>query len=152
MIGIVCSLGFLFNSSSLVEQVKKNNPFVSYDHAANVACAAKVAGDEHGVDAKEILSLMMIESSYYPGTFNRGSYDYGIGQVNIHNVNAFDLDPLRLMFDLRYSVGHTARIYKWFRKRYNRRNAVSRYNCGTRAGCVEWTSVRKYYKKFLKYM
>ena len=60
--------------------------------------------------------------------------DYGIAQVNNYSINKLNLDRIRLLYDLEYSIDIGARILSWFYKTYSDSEPTdwwSRYNCGT---------------------
>lgn len=102
---------------------------------------------EYKIPANVLQAIAFVESSYILNAINSGSNDFGIMQINEFNIRAYSFNKQRLLTDVRYSVEAGAIVFKWFYSRYPLDQAIKRYNCGTRKGCVNYKSVKKYLDK-----
>lgn len=142
----------LVSGSATLEQVRRNNPYLSPVYSQKVADIIDKYAEEYSIPSNIIAAIFMVESGYRLDAVNRESSDYGIGQVNEFNIRAYKLDKMRLLTDLDYSVKWGVHVFSWFYKRYPLDSAIMRYNCGTRPSCIKLRSVRSYLIKVKQYM
>lgn len=141
----------LSKSDSLVDQILLNSSGIEEIEARLIADAIVKVSGKYRVPGNVISSIAFVESSYKLDAVNKASNDYGIMQVNDWNVKALKLDKARLLTDLEYSLDAGVQILAWFVKRYPLREAIMRYNCGTKPSCVQSPSVKKYLSKVVRY-
>jgi soluble lytic murein transglycosylase-like protein len=147
----------LFNIAYLqarttLEQIKINKPFISAQYAFELAKSINKAADKYKVPANVLTAIAMLESSYVLNAVNISSNDYGLFQINMFNIKAYEFNIPLLLTDLDYSVDSGAIVFQWFYKRYKLDDAIKRYNCGTRNSCVDWEVAKKYLRLVSKYM
>jgi len=127
-------------------QIASNKPNIGLTGLEIAKTAIKVSR-EFSIPVNIILAISYIESSYRLNAVNKNSNDFGIMQVNAYHVRVSKLDKQKLLTDLEYSFYHGVRVFSWFYHRYPLDEAIMRYNCGTRKGCIELTSVKRYLLK-----
>ena len=138
----------LFNV--ILVQVMLLRPDFSYDQSHEMAKSISSACIKHKITRCRVFTgILSVESGLRINAVNKRSKDYGIGQVNEWHIKRSKLDKQRLLTDLEYSVNQAAKIYVWFEKTYPIKEAIGRYNCGTRKTCVNWKSVLQYTNKVL---
>lgn len=139
-------------AGSIRSKIIQNNPKIVRSYASSLAASIAINCKNFNVNAKVMQAILMLESGYKLGSYNRYSKDYGVGQISLYNIHAYNIDVMRLMFDLNYSVYWSVKVFSWFYHRYPLNEAIKRYNCGTRKSCVNWKSVRRYLRLVYKYM
>jgi soluble lytic murein transglycosylase-like protein len=136
-----------------VEQILKNNPTLDPFYAHELAFTIDKYADKYKFPANVFAGMIMVESSYKLDAVNKKSNDFGLCQVNIWHVKKKGLSIERLLTDVDYSVKQGAIIFSWFYKTYPTvKEAVSRFNCGTRKECIQWKKVIRYWNLVKKYM
>lgn len=148
---------FLFTFSAFgrttLEQVKHNKPSIEHKFAVKISNLFDEMADKYKVPANVIAAIAMVESSYRLNAVNKRSKDFGIMQVNLYNIKAYNFDKQRLLNDVRYSIEAGVIVFQWFYKIYNTaEEAVKRYNAGTAKGATKWKGPINYWKKVQKYM
>ena len=106
------------------------NPKLQDSYAAEVAAQIHAAAKKHDLKVDKLFAIIAQESKFRVGAVNKRSHDYGIGQINIKNIDALKLDRHRLLTDVAYSVNWSAYMLAHF-KRYEKRgdkNWWTRYN------------------------
>ena len=141
----------LDRSDVLLSQILINSASISEQGALDIAVVIERLSGKYEVPGNVIASIAFVESSYKLGAVNKASNDYGIMQVNDWNVKALKLDKARLLSDLEYSLESGVQILAWFVKKYPLREAIMRYNCGTRPSCIRLPSVKRYLNKVVRY-
>ena len=105
-----------------------------------------------GLNENLVLSIIRVESNFKIKAYNPRSADYGLMQVNNWHVKRKALSKQKLLLDASYNMKHGCDILRYFVTRYsNMEEAIKRYNCGTKASCVEWDGPKKYLKKVLTF-
>jgi soluble lytic murein transglycosylase-like protein len=135
----------------ILSQILLNSASISEQKAIDIAVIIERLSSKYGVPGNVIASIAFVESSYKLNAVNKASNDYGIMQVNAWNVRVLKLNKARLLSDLEYSLDSGVQILAWFVKRYPLREAIMRYNCGTRPSCIRLSSVKKYLNKVVRY-
>jgi soluble lytic murein transglycosylase-like protein len=98
-----------------------------------------------------LLAIVKVESDYVVSAYNIASKDYGLMQINQWHVDRSRLDVGKLLTDVEYHLSQGVPILEWFLSKYELEEAVSRYNCGTRVGCIKWRSVVRYRNRVIYY-
>lgn len=101
-----------------------------YDIPADIYTAILMQESSYNIKAKNCVQGFAEDQS----DLIKVCVDFGISQVNIHNIQAYELDYNRLLTDLEYSVEAGAMILSWFAKTYKEKEPESwycRYNTGT---------------------
>lgn len=130
--------------SKILLLILLNKPSLEPFYAARLASTMVKYAREYSVPAEHIAAIAFIESSYRVRAV-RADSDFGLMQINnaVHK-----LDRAKLL-TMDYNIKHGTRIYAWFYRRYGK-DAVARYNCGLRKGCIKWESVLEYVERFNK--
>ena len=129
------------------QQILKNNPKVkNVDRLTHYIHNASIS---HDVPWDIFTAILMRESRYQNGVVN--DFDFGIAQININNVVAYNLSLFRVLYEIPYSIDSGAMILSWFKKTYSHRTPRwwVGYNCGvkppTYKTCVKYyTSVKQW--------
>ena len=103
------------------------------------------------IESNLILAIIMQESTFKVGAYNKRSKDYGLMQINEWHIERSKLDKDRLLSDVTYNIEIGCNIYKWFYKTYPLNESIGRYNAGTCKNCIKYKSVRRYILNVLKY-
>lgn len=96
----------------------------------------KEAAERYNVDPRLFKALLYVESNFNHKAVNAETLDFGIGQINIKTIEAYDIDFHRLRHDREYSIDRAAYILSTF-KRYRKsklpesKRWVCKYNVGT---------------------
>ena len=138
---LICSIGIIMN----------NNPTIEKHGAEKIALYLDKYKKQFKIPARIMLGIWMVESSYKVDAVNHKSKDYGIGQINEKTIKAYKIDKDRLLKDLDYSIYKSVKVFSWFYKRYPAKEAIKRYNVGTRTTAIQREEAKKYYKKVEKY-
>lgn len=108
------------------------------------------ATKKHKVSSRLFTAILRQESAYKSNSIHRACglkpkepvklvkecvwQDFGMSQINYSNVIAYKFDVDKLLFDDEYSINAGAKVLKWFKDRYEKKNPKYwwvRYNCGT---------------------
>lgn len=137
------------NSEHLLNKISLIAPHTSSFTAAKVAQGLQEC---KGLNENLVLAIIRVESNFKIGAVNRHSSDYGLMQVNDWHVRKKSLSTQKLLADASYNMKHGCDILRYFTTRYNNMDeAIKRYNCGTKASCVQWDGPKKYLKKVLTF-
>jgi soluble lytic murein transglycosylase-like protein len=105
---------------------------------------------KYNLERRLLSCLLKIESQYKVGAISPTN-DFGIGQINMHNIERKNLDLKRLVSDLDYSIDqaakHLADVQQLF-KPFEHATWACRYNIGNRpittrglgAACVNYNA------------
>lgn len=115
-----------------------------------MAKAAERSSKRYHVPVNIILAIAAAESSYMLDAVNGDTNDYGIMQVNLTYHKKYDKE--KLLTDIEYSVDAGTEVFYWFYSRYPLDEAIMRYNCGTRPGCIEKKKVKKYLERVKSFL
>lgn len=136
-------------SQVVLNKISLLAPHVSTSVGLKVAEGLKFC---KGLETNLVLSIIRVESNYKVGAVNSKSSDYGLMQVNNWHVKKKGLSKERLLTDVSYNMQEGCKILSYFVGRYNNIDeAIARYNCGTKASCVDWDGPKDYLKKVLTY-
>jgi hypothetical protein len=89
---------------------------------------------KHKVSSKVLTAILMQESRYNLAAINKTTHDFGISQINDHNIRHMKLDKHKLLTSMEYSVEAGARILGTY-VRYQKKEPLTwscRYNTGNR--------------------
>lgn len=148
---ILMCLNLLANDPQF-NQIRKNHPTLEESYAKRVSCYSRYVCSKYNIDCKAFIAIMMAESSYRLDAYNTLSKDYGICQVNKFNIKAYGFSKHRLMTDLKYSIEAGAKVFAWFSSRYERDEAIMRYNVGTRPSAIKRSKAKQYLEKVNKFL
>lgn len=138
---LICSIGIIMN----------NNPTIEKHRAEKIALHLDKYKKQFKIPARIMLGIWMHESAYKVNAVNHKSKDYGIGQINERTIKLYGIDKDRLLKDLDYSIYKSVKVFSWFYKNYPPKEAIKRYNVGTRPTAIQREEAKKYYKKVEKY-
>ncbi len=132
-------------SNDIFKHIIKNKPTINKDYAEKLSFIIIKESKENNIDPKIISAIFMQESSYKLSVINKKSQDYSIGQINIKNIDYYNLDKERLLIDLSYSVKSTLLILKNLKIKYAKKEKKywSRYHSFK-------PSYRKKYEKLIE--
>lgn len=89
---------------------------------------------KHKVSSKLLAAILMQESRYNVAAVNHKTLDFGMAQINIHNIRTMKLDKQKLLTSMEYSVEAGAKILGTY-VRYQKKEPLTwscRYNTGNR--------------------
>lgn len=139
------------NLDDLSKLIIKNKPIINKSYARELSEIVKKYSLLYNIPPNIVVGMMKAESDYVVGAINKRTKDYGILQVNKLHVRKDDLSIKKLTTDVDYSIYHGMRVFNWFHKRYPLKEAIARYNCGLRKNCPNWSVVKKYVDKVMRY-
>lgn len=126
-------------------QITERSPNINRKYARRLSFTIRSASKRHDVPPRVLTAILGAESSFRLNVVNKDA-DFGIAQVNIHNIRAYKFDKNRLVTDLRYSVNAGAKVLYWFKDTYSAKEEqwYLRYNCGVhknlnRKACVQYS-------------
>lgn len=142
---LISSILFLSAEAATVEsKINTLNGALTLQKRVRIANAVRKCG----LDQNLVLAIIKTESDFVNGALNKRSKDFGLMQVNDYHVQVSNLDRSRLRWDVEYNVAQGCRILSWFLRTYKiRKEAIARYNCGTRLQCVKLRQVRRYVRR-----
>lgn len=146
LMGVVMSIIFIQvgNTATTEDKINRLNGALTLLTRQEIGTAVRKCGLEENL----ILAIIKVESDFSNGAFNKKSNDYGLMQVNEYHVLNSRLDRNRLLWDISYNVAQGCKVLSYFLTRYKvKREAIARYNCGTRKKCIKLRSVKRYVKK-----
>ena len=136
----------LFVFSSVPEKIRSLSPTVSSSTILGVQSGLKSCKD-----INLTLAIIKVESDFRISAVNKHSNDYGIMQINDWHVKRYKYSRKKLISDIKYNMSIGCSILDELTRKHDLLESVSRYNCGYRRGCKDWTSVKKYVKRVLRY-
>lgn len=89
---------------------------------------------KYNIPCEIYVAIIAQESMFKVNAFNKKTQDYGIAQINIRNIKAYNIDVKKLLSDVDYSLEQGAMILAWFYKVYGKKEPKTwycRYNIGT---------------------
>ena len=135
------------------QQILSNKPKIDKKYAMKLAVEINKAADKYKVPANILAAICRQESSYDLTAVNTSSNDYGLFQINEHNIIHYEIDKKLLLKDLGYSVDMGAKVFEWFYKKYpTLEESVKRFNVGTAARADKWESAIDYWSKVRRFM
>ncbi len=130
-------LMFLMNTSTY-EKILELKPDIDRVYAIELSQSINKHSIVYNVPSDAMVKLAYIESKFKPDAVNKRTLDYGVFQINIRNIKAYDLDKNRLLIDTNYSVEAGAKVFSYFYHRYGSlEEAIRRYNCGVKKSCIK---------------
>lgn len=123
-------------AGSVYMQIMRNTNGNPPHSPVELAQAIENSAAMYGLSANLLAAIAAVESGYFVGAINSRTADYGIMQVNAHNIKALKLNKKRLLTDIQYSMDSGAKILAWFKKKYAKKELKTwfcRYNWGTRS-------------------
>lgn len=113
----------------MLHRFKASGANIQYEH--KIKDAVLKASKRYGLDARTILGIAIVESSLNQWAINTKTHDFGLMQVNQHNIRALKLDRNKLLNNIEYNIDSGARILSYFVRRYGELEGLCRYNVGT---------------------
>lgn len=144
--------------AELTDHILKNKPTMKKSNAEFLAMNIVKVANAYNINPKLYSAILMRESSYNLTAKNcRGEtcFDFGIAQININTINAYDLDLEKIQTDLEYSLEAGAKVLSWFKKTYKGKEPTEwwvRYNVGTRDKESVKTAWDEYYEGVSQYL
>jgi soluble lytic murein transglycosylase-like protein len=148
---VLSTSGHANTYSSILNQIKRNNPSVTTKKAISLAQSIAKISKQYNIPAKIYTAILMQESAYKVNAVNcskRKCHDYGISQINIKNIEYYGFDIEKLLTDTHYSIEAGAIILSYFKNRYSKKDKYwwTRYNAGNK---VKRKIYRKKVSRFL---
>lgn len=130
-ISILCSTasGAEADLNIMLHKFKASGANIQYEH--KIKDAVLKASKRYGLDPQTLLGIAIVESSLDQWSVNTKTQDYGLMQVNQHNIRALKLDRNKLLNNIEYNIDSGARILSYFVRRYGTLEGLCRYNVGT---------------------
>ena len=151
LIALIGTLSFTVEAVGLDKKIQSIAPHVKYRNRLKIARAVKgECVKRYNLDANLVLSVIKVESDFRIDAYNKSSMDYGLMQVNHWHVSNRRLSVKKLLRSPRYNLRNGCLILHYFVTRYSFGDAISRYNCGTGKGCVNWKAVKRYRRMVLR--
>lgn len=129
-------------------QIVKNKPTINKVYAMHLSNLIYKVTKKYDVPANIYTAILAQESGYkleairkVKGLDEEASEitvytDYGIAQIHYKTIKLYQFSVELLLTDLEYSLEAGAKVLKYFKNRYSKREPDAwwrRYNCGTRA-------------------
>lgn len=133
----------------LYNQVYKANPSLDHNYVYRLSNSILRVSNKYDVKPSKLAAILAHESRYKLDAVNKLTKDYGIGQINIRTIKAFNFDKKRLLTDLYYSVDAAGLVLADFKRMYGKKekNYYSRYNSSNPDTRLKYEQlVKRYYE------
>ncbi len=140
-------LMFLINTDTY-NKIVELKPDIDKVYAIELSQVIDKHSATYNVPSESLVKLAYIESKFKLNAINKITKDFGIMQINIRNIKAYNLDKSRLLNDADYSVESGAKVFAYFYHRYaSTEEAIRRYNCGVKKACIKFNNA--YWNKYV---
>jgi soluble lytic murein transglycosylase-like protein len=116
---------------AVVRSIVRANPRIAAFDALTLACVARDAAEQEGVDPQFIAATLLQESAFDPNAISPAGA-YGIAQFTLPTADLYGVDP----FDPRSAIAGATRVLAGYVARYARVHgdryafALAAYNAG----------------------